>query len=375
MGPSLDTTIFATANMIWLFACHPDQWTLLRQQPDLMLNAINEVLRIETVIQGFSRVLTEDARRRRRHPAGRRPGADPVRLGQPRRAPVRGSGPLRHHPRQRVGAPGPRLRRALLPGRQPGPHGAAGAARRAAAAAWSASNCGRPSRSSTTCSTGWAPASWMSCGPEMALIEVEGLEKSFGVPVIDHLSFVVDAGEALGIVGPNGAGKTTLINLIAGELSPDAGRILYDGHDITRARPDVRAQAGIARTAQVPRPFEGLSVFENVLVGATFGTSEPRRAATDRAAAALEQAGMIDKANRAAASPGPARPQAARAGAGARHAAQGAAAGRDRRRADRGRGARADRQDPRDPRRRRHHRLDRTHRSRPPGRRRSASWR
>jgi hypothetical protein len=53
MGPSLDTTIFATANMIWLFARHPDQWTLLREQPDLMLNAINEVLRIETVIQGF----------------------------------------------------------------------------------------------------------------------------------------------------------------------------------------------------------------------------------------------------------------------------------------------------------------------------------
>jgi cytochrome P450 len=60
MGPSLDTTIFATANMIWLFATHPEQWTLLREQPDLMLNAINEVLRIETVIQGFSRVLTED---------------------------------------------------------------------------------------------------------------------------------------------------------------------------------------------------------------------------------------------------------------------------------------------------------------------------
>ena len=60
MGPSLDTTIFATANMIWLFASHPDQWTLLRDRPDLMLNAINEVLRIETVIQGFSRVLTED---------------------------------------------------------------------------------------------------------------------------------------------------------------------------------------------------------------------------------------------------------------------------------------------------------------------------
>ena len=60
MGPSLDTTIFATASMIWLFARHPDQWALLREQPDLMLNAINEVLRIETVLQGFSRVLTED---------------------------------------------------------------------------------------------------------------------------------------------------------------------------------------------------------------------------------------------------------------------------------------------------------------------------
>ena len=60
MGPSLDTTIFATASMIWLFAQHPDQWALLRERPDLMLNAINEVLRIETVLQGFSRVLTED---------------------------------------------------------------------------------------------------------------------------------------------------------------------------------------------------------------------------------------------------------------------------------------------------------------------------
>jgi branched-chain amino acid transport system ATP-binding protein len=137
-----------------------------------------------------------------------------------------------------------------------------------------------------------------------ALIAVDGLEKSFGVPVIDHLSFAVEPGEAVGIVGPNGAGKTTLLNLIAGELTPDKGRILFEGQDITHVRPDVRARAGIARTAQIPRPFEGLTVFENVLVGATFGSTESRRASTERAVAALEQEGMIDKANLSAASLG-----------------------------------------------------------------------
>ena len=73
----------------------------------------------------------------------------------------------------------------------------------------------------------------------MPLIAVEGLQKSFGVPVIDDLSFAVDEGEAVGIVGPNGAGKTTLLNLIAGLLAPDHGHILYEGRDITRARPDL----------------------------------------------------------------------------------------------------------------------------------------
>ena len=131
----------------------------------------------------------------------------------------------------------------------------------------------------------------------MALLAVERLQKAFGVPVIDDLSFSVDDGEAVGIVGPNGAGKTTLLSLIAGELYPDRGDITYDGHDITRTRPDARAKAGIARTAQIPRPFEGLTVFENVLVGATFGTRESRRAATGRAVAALEVAEMTHQAN------------------------------------------------------------------------------
>ncbi len=131
----------------------------------------------------------------------------------------------------------------------------------------------------------------------MALLTVENVAKSFGVRVIDDLSFSVDPGEAVGIVGPNGAGKTTLLNLVAGELIPDRGRITFDGREITRVRPDLRAKAGIARTAQIPRPFEGLTVFENVLVGATFGTTAHRREATSRALDALEAAGMVDKAN------------------------------------------------------------------------------
>jgi branched-chain amino acid transport system ATP-binding protein len=131
----------------------------------------------------------------------------------------------------------------------------------------------------------------------VALLGVENLVKSFGVRVIDGLSFEVEEGEAVGIVGPNGAGKTTLLNLVAGELQPDGGGISFEGRDVTRMRPDLRAKAGIARTAQIPRPFEGLTVFENVLVGATFGTTAHRREATDRAVAALEDAGMIGKAN------------------------------------------------------------------------------
>jgi branched-chain amino acid transport system ATP-binding protein len=132
-----------------------------------------------------------------------------------------------------------------------------------------------------------------------AVIEVDRVTKSFlGAPVIADLSFSVQEGEAVGIVGPNGAGKTTLLNLIAGDLAPERGTIHFDGRDVTRLRPDKRCHAGLARTAQVPRPFDGLSVFENVLVGATFGTHERASGpAKDLAAQALAQADMLDKAN------------------------------------------------------------------------------
>jgi branched-chain amino acid transport system ATP-binding protein len=134
-----------------------------------------------------------------------------------------------------------------------------------------------------------------------AVIEVEGVSKSFlGTPVIDNLSFVVEEGEAVGIVGPNGAGKTTLLNLIAGDLAPERGSIRFAGDDVTSVRPDRRCRAGLGRTAQIPRPFDGLTVFENVLVGATFGTDSHGTHAKDIAVEALARTGMLGKANVAA---------------------------------------------------------------------------
>ncbi|HET8621199.1 MAG TPA: ABC transporter ATP-binding protein [Acidimicrobiales bacterium] len=132
-----------------------------------------------------------------------------------------------------------------------------------------------------------------------ALLDVRAVSKSFGVKVIDDLSVAVAEGDALGIVGPNGAGKTTLIDLVAGDERPDAGAIVFAGADVTRQRPDRRCRAGLARTSQVPRPFEDMTVFENVLVAAVFGSGSPRREkeATGPALAALERTHLADRAN------------------------------------------------------------------------------
>lgn len=129
-------------------------------------------------------------------------------------------------------------------------------------------------------------------------LETQGLRKSFGgVLVIDDLSISVDNGEALGIVGPNGAGKTTWFNLITGAVHADAGKVIFEGRDITHLPRHERCRAGIGRTFQIPRPFSGMTVFENILVGATHGRNMPERASYDRCVEVLDITGLHKKVN------------------------------------------------------------------------------
>ncbi len=104
------------------------------------------------------------------------------------------------------------------------------------------------------------------------LLETRGLTKRFqGLVSVDHVSFTLPKGEILALIGPNGAGKTTLVNMISGTLPADEGELLFEGHPIGRLLPYRRAHLGIARTFQVMKPFLGLTVLQNVAVGALFG--------------------------------------------------------------------------------------------------------
>ena len=136
------------------------------------------------------------------------------------------------------------------------------------------------------------------------VLSFQDVSKNFGaLKVTDHLSFEVSKGEALGVLGPNGAGKTTIFNLITGGLAPDAGRIVFNGHDITRLSPHRRCRAGIGRSYQVALPFEGMTVFENLLVGAMYGGQVgSTHEANDRCVDLLDRTQLLDKANRLAGS-------------------------------------------------------------------------
>ncbi len=105
-----------------------------------------------------------------------------------------------------------------------------------------------------------------------AILTATSLSKSFGaLKATDDVSLSLGRGEALGIIGPNGAGKSTLFNLIAGTFPVDAGRIELDGVDVTRLSAAERCRRGVGRTYQIPKPFGGLTVLENLLVAAEFG--------------------------------------------------------------------------------------------------------
>jgi branched-chain amino acid transport system ATP-binding protein len=130
------------------------------------------------------------------------------------------------------------------------------------------------------------------------LLDVADLRKSFGsIVVADDLDLTVAPGEAVGIIGPNGAGKTSLFNLIGGDLSPDAGHIRFDGRDLASVSPQARCRVGLGRTRQIPQPFEKLTVFENLLVGAVYGRRKTEREAAQSCGEILERLGLLKRAN------------------------------------------------------------------------------
>lgn len=127
-----------------------------------------------------------------------------------------------------------------------------------------------------------------------ALLEVHDLARSFGgLRAVDGLAFDVAEGEVLGLVGPNGSGKTTALNLITGHLRADAGRILLSGRDLAQAPAHVIARLGVARTFQLVRVMAGMTIAENVALGAIFGAEACSPAeALRRAPALLDRVGL-----------------------------------------------------------------------------------
>lgn len=136
-------------------------------------------------------------------------------------------------------------------------------------------------------------------------LEGRGLVKRYGsLRALDDVSFHVAEGEAVGVVGPNGAGKTTLFGALAGTFPVNKGEIRFDNAPITYASAEARCGMGIARTYQVPRPFLGMTVFENVLVAARAGGACETTEAADASAQILTETGLLDLANTPAAATG-----------------------------------------------------------------------
>jgi branched-chain amino acid transport system permease protein len=126
------------------------------------------------------------------------------------------------------------------------------------------------------------------------LLEVSGLSKSFGgLRAVQDVSLSVREGQIFGIIGPNGAGKTTFFNLLNGIIAPDAGRVVFDGQDITGLASNRICARGIGRTFQVMRPFPRLSVLDNVVIGAYVAARSDEEAYA-LAREALERVGLAD---------------------------------------------------------------------------------
>ena len=135
------------------------------------------------------------------------------------------------------------------------------------------------------------------------VLTLSNVSKSFGaLKVTDDVSFAVPKGQALGIIGPNGAGKSTLFNLITGNFLPDAGWITLLGRDVTRTPAMDRVRMGVGRSFQIPQPFEGLTVFENLLTAAAYGQGKREAEVQDACVAILRDTELLPKANQLAGS-------------------------------------------------------------------------
>jgi len=135
-----------------------------------------------------------------------------------------------------------------------------------------------------------------------ALLELDHVSKRFsGLRAVQDVSLAVSEGAIVGLIGPNGAGKTTCFNVIAGVYRPDAGEVRFAGKRIDGWRPDQICRAGVGRTFQLVKPFAGLSVMENVIVGALNACAGVRDA-KDKAAQVIEQLGLAAKRDQTASS-------------------------------------------------------------------------
>jgi ABC-type branched-subunit amino acid transport system ATPase component/ABC-type branched-subunit amino acid transport system permease subunit len=136
--------------------------------------------------------------------------------------------------------------------------------------------------------------------PEDVILEVRNLSRSFGgLKAVQNVSFKLHRNEILGIIGPNGAGKTTLFNLLNGFLRPDTGEVLLEGQDVFARKPHELCEAGVARTFQIMRPFQRMSISDNVVVGAYVRAKTDTRA-RELAADAIARVGLSSIADRIA---------------------------------------------------------------------------
>jgi branched-chain amino acid transport system ATP-binding protein len=132
-----------------------------------------------------------------------------------------------------------------------------------------------------------------------SLLEVRNVSKRFGgLQAVSDVSFDLGEGEILGLIGPNGAGKTTLFNIVNGVYHSDKGSIKFAGHDITNAPPNQVVRLGMARTHQIVKPLQDMTVLENVTVGACFGRDNlPLRQARKLAQEVLERVNLANRAD------------------------------------------------------------------------------